>query len=142
MTRWLLAESDGAFAASLAFATASGALVACGGEKVAGTTPITFASVGAGSDHTCGLTASGTAYCWGSDAYGALGDGTTTSSGTPVPVAGGLTFVGLSAGFTHTCGLAATGAAYCWGQNVYGALGDSTSADRSAPVAVRGGLTY
>ena len=115
MTRWLLAESDVAFAASLVFVTASGALVACGGEKVAGTTPITFASVSAGSDHTCGLTASGTAYCWGSDAYGGLGDGTTTSSGTPVPVAGAPTFTALSVGAEHTCALTRSGAAYCWG---------------------------
>src|SRR2546430_14919241 len=109
MRRWRIAESDVAFAASLAFVTASGALVACGGEKVAGTAPITFASVSAGSDHTCGLTASGTAYCWGSDANGALGDGTTMSSGTPVPVAGALTLTALSVGAEHTCGLTRSG---------------------------------
>jgi len=64
---------------------------------------VTFSSLTAGYRHTCGLTSSGTAYCWGLNLFGELGDGTTTGSGSPVPVTGGLTFTSLTAG-GHTCG--------------------------------------
>src|SRR5256884_650202 len=36
---------------------------------------LTFASVSVGGIHACGLTAGGTAYCWGGDLYGGLGGG-------------------------------------------------------------------
>lgn len=109
----------------------------------------TFDSITAGYKHTCALTA-GTAYCWGDNSFGQLGNGTTTRSLVPVAVAGGLTFKALSAGFYHTCGILTTGEAYCWGRNtpnsvqesVGGQLGDGTTTDRTSPTLVTGGLAF
>src|SRR3989442_1090711 len=48
---------------------------------------VSFAAVGAGDVHTCRVTATGAAYCWGANGSGQLGDGTTTTHRlTPLPV--------------------------------------------------------
>ena len=101
-----------------------------------------FTSLVAGNSHTCGLVSGGTAYCWGANSYGELGDGNTTSQSIPVAVSGGLAFTSLVAGTDHTCGLAIGGTAYCWGSNSSGQLGDGTTTSRTAPVVVSGGLAY
>src|SRR5204862_2751579 len=93
--------------------------------------------------HTCGLIGGGAAYCCGGNYVGQLGDGSTTNSSTPVPVAGGLNFSALTTGVGgHTCGLTMSGAAYCWGGNHIGQLGDGSTTLSSIPVAVSGGLSF
>ena len=104
---------------------------------------IAFASLSAGGlGYICGLTTTGKAYCWGDNAAGQLGDGTTTNRPVPTPVAGGLEFAALSAGWAWTCGVSTTGTAYCWGGSAYGALGDGTTSNRLVPTPVAGGLTF
>ena len=105
---------------------------------------LTFASISAGANHTCGLTAGGSIYCWGSNDFRQLGDGTTTNRLTPVPVSGGLSFasVSLGIGINHTCGITSSGGANCWGQNDNGQLGDGTTAEHFTPVPVSGGLSF
>ncbi len=105
---------------------------------------LTFASVSAesGGDHTCGITTSGQAYCWGRNDTGQLGDGTLTNRSSPVLVSGGLAFVSVSAGGGHTCGVTTGGQAYCWGRNDVGQLGDNPPRWRSDPRPVAGGLVF
>jgi len=100
-----------------------------------------FLSIVAGATHSCGLTAGGQAYCWGSNWGGQLGDGTTTDRDIPTSVdqsvGGGVSFASISAGpGNYTCGLTSGGQAYCWGENPNGQLGDGTYESRSIPTAV------
>jgi len=75
---------------------------------------LSFTMLSAGSQHTCGLATDSTAYCWGSNYFGNLGDSTTTDRNAAAPVAGGLKFVTIASGNYHTCAITATGNAYCW----------------------------
>ncbi len=104
--------------------------------------PATTVTLADGGSHTCGLAATGAAYCWGLNDYGQLGNGSTRNSSTPVAVAGGLTFLTLAAGYDHTCGITSDGAAYCWGRNGEGQLGNGSFTSSSVPVAVTGGLSF
>lgn len=101
-----------------------------------------FGQIAAGGRHTCALTTSGAAFCWGSNGYGQLGTGVPGSSAAPVAVAGGLTFISITAGALHTCAITAAGTAYCWGRNNQGQLGGATGDFSPVPVVVRGGVSF
>jgi alpha-tubulin suppressor-like RCC1 family protein len=47
---------------------------------------LTFLSLRAGAYHVCGLVADGSAYCWGNNDLGQLGDGSTRPSTKPTKV--------------------------------------------------------
>ncbi len=101
-------------------------------------------SIGAGYQHSCALLAGGTIDCWGNNANGQLGDGTTTVRQTPVAVTGvggggGLSGVSsLGVGYQHTCALLSGGTVDCWGSSANGQLGDGAISDRTTPVKVKG----
>jgi alpha-tubulin suppressor-like RCC1 family protein len=102
---------------------------------------LTFSSISAGSSHSCGLTSSGAAYCWGDGSSGQLGNNSTSGSNVPVAVAaptGGsvLTFSSIDVGSNHSCGLTSSGAAYCWGLGFSGQLGNNSTSGSNVPVAV------
>jgi alpha-tubulin suppressor-like RCC1 family protein len=103
---------------------------------VAGLTQAT--AIAAGSDHTCALRAGGTAQCWGSGAQGRLGNGSTSSSTSPVAVSGLDRAVTLATGEGHNCASRVDGTLRCWGANASGQIGDGTTTARSTPVQVAG----
>lgn len=119
--------------------------------SVTGTTAVAvvgghaFTQLDPGYNHTCGVTTTGSGYCWGSGYLGKLGGGGAATetqcdlapcSFSPQQVVGGHAFTSMTAGVAHACAVTAAGAAYCWGSNATGQLG-STGTDSSAvPVPV------
>jgi alpha-tubulin suppressor-like RCC1 family protein len=96
-----------------------------------------FIQVSAGINHTCALTITGQAWCWGSNASGQLGDNTVgTRRLRAVAVQqGSAVYTKIAAGDGHTCALTQTGQIYCWGANNWAQLGDRTTIQRLTPVA-------
>ncbi len=101
------------------------------GEECAQDCGATFLSVGFA--HACALMATGSAWCWGYNAMGQLGNGRVGAEigfwnipcdSTPQEVLGVDELVLIHAGFTTTCGVTPTGGLKCWGANQYGQLGD------------------
>ena len=92
---------------------------------------------GAGGLHTCAVTTTGDALCWGWNASGQLGVGNLWTAATPRLVSGLHTgLAAVSTGYRHTCATTTAGAAQCWGENVFGQLGDNTRTIRLTPVPV------
>ena len=104
------------------------------------------AAVAAGAAHTCVLTDTGGAKCWGYNSFGGLGNGEATFAPTITPqdVLGletGVAAISPAGTGAHTCALLVTGGVKCWGYNFFGQVGDGTEgpgAERLTPVDVLG----
>jgi putative Ig domain-containing protein/regulator of chromosome condensation (RCC1) repeat-containing protein len=85
---------------------------------------------------TCGIRTDNTAWCWGNNKFGQLGDGTTTDRAVPTQIPG--SWKSLSMGGTSTCGISTDDTASCWGYNANAQLGDGSTVDRHSPVQLPG----
>jgi alpha-tubulin suppressor-like RCC1 family protein len=95
----------------------------------------------AGDSHSLALISDGTAFAWGFNMNGQLGDGTDFDQRTPIAVTGlgGKVIIQLVAGFYHSLALISDGTAFSWGDGVGGQLGTGDSTfERFTPGAVAG----
>lgn len=104
-------------------------------------------SVSCGSRHACAIeSGTKTAYCWGDNSFGQLGDLSTQDSTIPVPVRENpsspylsSTWSEISAGEMFTCGRRFGGdQVSCWGSTTNGQLGAGVQGDKAilAPESV------
>jgi alpha-tubulin suppressor-like RCC1 family protein len=120
--------------------------IAANPTLAAAAAPLVFREVSAGIEwHTCGVTTTNRAYCWGingdPDGVGPLGDGTDVGlRSRPTAVVGGLSFRQVTGGMLHSCGVTTDDRAYCWGAG--STLGTGTGANTTRPVPVTGGLGF
>jgi len=98
----------------------------------------TAISIDAGSHHTCAILDDSSAYCWGRNDYGQLGDGTTNNSTVPVRVSmpPGLGVAEITTGNYHSCAIANNASVYCWGAHGEGGLGLGEGVDSDVPAFV------
>ena len=104
--------------------------------------PEAVTRVTAGFAFTCALGESGTTYCWGGNAHGELGAGSTEPmSATPVVVQGPR-FAAIDAGTRHACGITSLGETHCWGLNTKGELGVSSVSHSRTPIRAQVGRLH
>jgi alpha-tubulin suppressor-like RCC1 family protein len=145
------ASPDIAVGYSHACARRANGMVSCWGSNDSGqigdgttvdrSNPVAVASLGtgvveiaAGDLFSCARKNDGTLWCWGSNTFGQLGDGTTFDSLVPIQViALGGAVAEVSTGDTFACARKTDGTLWCWGA---GYLGDGTSNGSFAPLAV------
>ena len=149
-----VADSDGATAVCPGGALAPGEAMTCtatgtmngtGTAYSATATATVRAAVPAstlstGTDFTCVTTAAGTAWCWGANDKGQLGDGSIAGAASPRHVRSFAAFSAVDAGSTHTCALRGSDI-FCWGQGTTGQLGNG-SANSPTPLQVTSGATF
>ncbi|MBM4396336.1 MAG: fibronectin type III domain-containing protein, partial [Deltaproteobacteria bacterium] len=98
---------------------------------------INILGIRAGYRHSCSVQAGSVVRCWGLNADGQLGDGSTTNRSSPVnPAVGNVASVVSQASGYHSCAVQTDGSPWCWGDNSSGQLGDLTTTDRTIPTRV------
>jgi alpha-tubulin suppressor-like RCC1 family protein len=95
-------------------------------------------ALAAGATHTCAVRSDATLWCWGSNASGELGDGTTAPSAAPVEVNALAQVAAARAGSSFTCALLPGGGVSCWGANASGQSGAPASPTVAVPTGVAG----
>ena len=88
--------------------------------------------------YSIGLKEDGTAWAWGNNMFGQLGDGTVIDRISPVFVKGNISFSDISVGGMHSLGINGSDSSlWAWGDNTYGQFGNNTSGNScSSPVLV------
>ena len=106
---------------------------------IGGLIPVTGGTqIVSGLGHSCMTVDDGQVICWGLNASGQLGDGTTVNRQIPVFVNDLSGVMNLTAGSDHTCALTSDGQVWCWGENGSGQLGNGTTVNSTVPVLVEG----
>lgn len=99
-------------------------------------------AIDVGYSHSCAVKSDGSAWCWGLNDSGQLGDDSNSMPNTDEPsgvygLGSGSGVSAITTGSFHSCAIV-NGGAWCWGDNDYGQLGDTTTTDSDTPVPVDG----
>jgi alpha-tubulin suppressor-like RCC1 family protein len=102
-----------------------------------------WAQVSVSPGHSCAIKTNGTAWCWGSDYNGALGNGPTltdnqfspTQEATLATSWAQISVKNELGGTRHSCAVRTDGTLWCWGTDGNGQLGNgATTGDQDTPV--------
>ncbi|WPB80239.1 MopE-related protein [Archangium violaceum] len=99
----------------------------------------TTVSMAAGGYHSLAIDSTGTAWAWGFNTKGQLGDGSVLQRNSPVRVLGLTDALAVSGGYFHSLALRPGCPVWAWGYNAFGQLGDNTTVDHLS--LIQAGLT-
>jgi len=90
-----------------------------------------WSSIAAGAQHTCGITTAKNLYCWGYNAYGQTGTGSSGPDQTVLLRVGAAgVWSSVTGGGNHTCGITTAKNLYCWGYNAAGQTGTGATSEK------------
>ena len=92
--------------------------------------------IDAGDQHSLAIDASGILWAWGNNTFGQLGDGTNTTSLSPIPIGTATNWSVISAGTDHSMAINSGNILYTWGNNTNGQLGDGTNTASNVPIPI------
>ena len=96
-----------------------------------------FIDVSVSGVYSCGIVTNNSLYCWGGDnSEGAFGNGSPSSSATPINAFPDFNLSQVSVDTDFICGLTLNGSVYCSGKNGDGNLGNGVTASSNVPVKV------
>jgi alpha-tubulin suppressor-like RCC1 family protein len=104
-----------------------------------------FGAIAGGVGYSFGLKSNdGSAWTWGLNTLGQLGQGTDVANrSSPTSVVGAHSFSRIDCGANHALALKSDGTAWAWGQGSNGVLGQGTDiANRSSPASVVGAHSF
>ena len=130
---WTLPATPGIYTATAAIEGVGTVTFTATAQPVAG--DIVFRYIDAGGYHACGITTTEQLLCWGYNADGQLGLGSTSIVNSPMLIPGDFRYRRIAGGFYHTCAYTLAANAFCWGNNSDGRLGSGTGPSTS-PVQV------
>ena len=85
--------------------------------------------------HSGAITEDGSLWMWGSNSFGALGNGTYMATrNAPIKIMENVKAISL--GSQYSGAIKEDGSLWMWGNNSYGKLGDGTNKDRNTPVKI------
>ncbi len=103
------------------------------GNRSNSATPVQAAALGTsavelsvGKRHSCARKDDGSVWCWGSNVYGRVGDGSSVTEKQQQPshvAVLGYDVAQLNAGNEHNCAVKTDGTVWCWGLNEFDQLG-------------------
>lgn len=98
--------------------------------------------VAAGNNFTLALNSSGGMFTWGNDAFGQLGNGTSSAVFTPTQIEVNSKWIVIEAGADYAMAIKSNGSLFSWGKNQRGQLGNNSTSNASSPVAISSSLPW